>query len=312
MALKRKCLAGFLAFALCLGLTPVFAVSAYADGHGGNGGGVSDSSDYEYYQITVKSADGQTIGYKEGEGTAGDHTWLVQGTYNANFTMTQGINSVHYVIGNQSGDVSFTLPEGYEVGSWTPVYEFSDASVNTQSSRFDCCIATVTINTIVNTTTDEEIPYTYYGATVLYKDIDSKSEIADAVKIEKYGLAGSSYNLNKYAIDIEGYDYVKTESNDGDSLTGTLTKDVEVTVWYKKTAEDEEKVVPPADEGDEDGTTEDDGKDGVDAEEEAEEAEEADTVIPQTGDNAPVAVGLLGMAAAAAVALASRFKMNAA
>lgn len=125
MALKVKCLAGFLAFALCLGLTPVFAVSAYADGHGG--GGVSDSSDYEYYQITVKSADGQTIGYGEGKGTAGDHTWLVQGTYDTDFTMTQGVNSVHYVIGNQSGDVSFTLPEGYEVGVWTPVCEFSDA-----------------------------------------------------------------------------------------------------------------------------------------------------------------------------------------
>lgn len=129
-------------------------------------------------------------------------------------------------------------------------------------------------------------------------------------------LVGSDYDLREYnAINIEGYDHVKTESNDGDLLTGTLTKDVEVTVWYKKTAEDEEEVVPPADEGGEgegeDGTTEDDGKDGVDAEEEAEEAEEADTVIPQTGDNAPAAVGLLGMAAAA-VALASRFKMNAA
>lgn len=186
--------------------------------------------------------------------------------------------------------------------------------VNTQSSQFDCCIATVTINTIINSTTGEEVDYIYYGATVLYKDIDTKSEIATAVKIggEDAWLAGSDYDLREHdAINIEGYKHVETT---GDSLTGTLTKDVEVTVWYKKIAEGEEEVVPPADEGDEgkDGTTEDDGEDGVEAEEEAEEAEEADTVIPQTGDNAPVAVGLLGMAAAAAVALASRFKMNAA
>lgn len=223
---------------LCAALVPC---AAYAVQPGGGNGhtnpstpqeeSAAESESFEYISITVKTRDGVSIGSLYDRGDAGADGWLIQGTYNTpSFTMTEGANKVHYVVGNQSGDVPFILPEGYEVGDWTPTYAISDASINSQSSQFDCCIATITINTIVNSTTGEEIPYTYYGVTIEYQDITDPDNLLDIITISEYDLAGSDYDLTEYdKKPFEGYEYLKTE---GDSLTGTLNDNVRIIVYY--------------------------------------------------------------------------------
>lgn len=361
--------------------------------------GSSSSSEFEYIDLTIKAKDGTVLKTFHDQGANGADGWLIQGTY-ATPTFTFSGNQLNYAIGKQSGSISFTLPEGYEVNSYNPVWKISDASVNSSSSQFDCCIATITIDTIVNSSGGDPIEYVYYNATVKYKDIDTGEEIANAVRLPEYKLAGSAYDLTQHDQKvIEGYDYVYTDG----VLAGTMTGNVDITVYYRASVVEEEDPIEkeyavsyewtgdipdgvelPESQKYEEGATvgvdstytdktiieAEDGKyvfsgwdmsdtfvlekdtvikgewtfvpnevvsdnppfveepdegdvpNGDDGEEPSDEGEEsedgdsavqekkADTVIPQTGDNTPVALGLLGMILAALGAAASRFKMS--
>lgn len=137
----------------------------YATGYGGGGtmkpeqgespnpsGGNWSNTEYEYYSITVNTGDSTYA-----RGTDGDDAWLVRGVYTYNFSFDGTVLS--FRIGNQSGTIKVSIPEGYKVGSYDVKVTWSDASVNSQSERFDCAICTITINTIIDKGTEEEIPF---------------------------------------------------------------------------------------------------------------------------------------------------------
>ena len=133
----RKALALLLTLVMMLGMLQTTA-AAWGDGS------------KEYYSITLN--DGTTI-YDE----SSSHTWLVQGTYTADFRFDG--DTLYFTIGKQSGRAKVNIPAGYEVASYTPVVQWSDDSVNSQASRYDCAIVTITIDTIKK---DGEDPIPFY------------------------------------------------------------------------------------------------------------------------------------------------------
>lgn len=128
------------------------AGQVYAKYDGRNDDKVNSSSQFEYYSITLNT--GNSL-YKQG--TAGDHTWLVQGTYTYSFTFGED-NILRFTIGNQSGTLPVTIPDGYTVGSYDLDIVWDDATVNSQESTYDCAIVTIDILTIKNND-GEEKPY---------------------------------------------------------------------------------------------------------------------------------------------------------
>lgn len=112
----------------------------------------STTDNYEYYSITLNTGDALYAA-----GTTGDHTWLVQGTYDSEFTFGED-NVLTVTIGNQSATLPVTIPEGYTVGDYELVVVWSDSSINSQESVYDCAIVTINIKTVIDDD-GNEVPY---------------------------------------------------------------------------------------------------------------------------------------------------------
>lgn len=201
---------------LVVAMTVAMSTTAFAAGHGGGGGqspnpdDSNDSTSFEYYDITVITT-GQHV-YQRG--TAGDHTWLVQGTYTYNFSFDG--NTLSYRIGNQSGSLVVTMPDGYTVASYTPTVTWDDASVNSDSSQYDCAIVSISIDTM-RTPDGEEIPYdpepevepVSGSITVNYLDKDT-GEVLHTPYVEvvdNVTEVGYVYDGTDQIIDIDNYTF---------------------------------------------------------------------------------------------------------
>lgn len=264
------------------------------------------SSDFEYYSITVNTGD---VAYAQG--TAGNHTWLVQGTYTYDFSFDG--NTLYYRIGNQSGTLSITMPEGYTVADYSFDVTWDDASVNSQESSFDCAIVTISINTMKNEE-QEEIPYdpepeetTWDGTlTINYLDKETGEKIAESFYQEINDITGeeSSYMYPQYiGIEIEGYTYDYSKSNNPDStdsmemIINPSHPNAVINCYYVKHVEDpEEGVSGDLDNTDDIDTSDSDITTPPDDEEIVEDVDSTAVtagISPKTGDTTSSAIPIV-------------------
>ena len=146
----RRFLAITMALTLCFMLM-IPTAAAKGGGHNGNHG-----SGNEYIQISVNGQVVHTI-----SGPDGNHTWLVQGTYSYTLDFDKETMVLTYTIGKQSGTYTISLPaeyEGYTIGQVEMTCTFNEAdSTNSQSASFDNAKIEITIISVVDPDTDEEI-----------------------------------------------------------------------------------------------------------------------------------------------------------
>ena len=146
----RRFLAITMALTLCFMLM-IPTAAAKGGGHNGDHG-----SGNEYIQISVNGQVVHTI-----SGPDGNHTWLVQGTYSYTLDFDKETMVLTYTIGKQSGTYTISLPaeyEGYTIGQVEMTCTFNEAdSTNSQSASFDNAKIEITIISVVDPDTDEEI-----------------------------------------------------------------------------------------------------------------------------------------------------------
>ena len=218
----KRVISMVIALVLCFGMiaTPAFA----RDNH-------QSSTATEWYQVIVN---GSTAAYASGN--PGDHTWLVQGVYSWDVSVSG--TTLHWRAGKHSGSVNLTnyvtIPAGFEVAE--NGYSVSHTSVegtNSQSANFDNAIITVTIETLVNKQTGEEVDvnkatnvtvnHNYYTY-----DVFRQEEVLDGSATSSSGaVAGDSYT----AVAIPSYNGVDyTRLTDDSKLTITLVEDASANV----------------------------------------------------------------------------------
>ena len=128
-----------------------------ANAKGGWGGGGGGSSQYfEWYKVYVN---GKLAA--QDQGPNGNHTWLVQGVYSWDVSVSG--TTMTWRAGKHKGTVDLskfiTIPEGFEVAEGGYVVEHKSVEgTNSQSAQFDNAIITVVITVLYNEDTGETIP----------------------------------------------------------------------------------------------------------------------------------------------------------
>ncbi len=140
----RKLLTVILTIALIVNMSAlVITARDYGNNRPGSNrpdyNGENDS--FEHIEINVNGAPAHTV-----KGPNGDFSWLVAGVYETPSLNMKG-NVLSYVVGNQKGTYTVSLPEGYTVAESTLTSSYGGGT-NTQQDKFDHAIINITITKV--------------------------------------------------------------------------------------------------------------------------------------------------------------------
>ena len=150
-----RIVATFMALLLCFGMLPLQTLAASGDSKNGKGPHHTQNGT-EYIEIYVNGVLVKTF-----SGEKGDDTWLIRGTYDYDLELDKDTLVLTYQIGNQSGTYTIPMPAGYEdyeIGEVDMTVTFNeDDSTNTEADSFDNAKIEITIKTVIDPETEEEI-----------------------------------------------------------------------------------------------------------------------------------------------------------